>query len=183
MSYEAGEPKANDERSDQLTEALEIQPLTKNAFASFGDVIEVDPSRMRLINNGTTERYHALAEPVVVGQSERLIFNIFRGQPRRFPYVIGMMERHPFASQSFVPMSGRPFLVAVSADEDGRPGRPRVFLAKAHQGVNYFANIWHHPLMALGAVSDFLVVDRDNTTENIEEFFFEAPYRIEEPNL
>jgi ureidoglycolate lyase len=163
-----------------VSEILPIQPLTQDAFARFGDVIEADPARMRLINNGTTERYHALAEPVVVGQPERLIFNIFRGQPRCFPHLVDMMERHPFGSQSFMPLSLRPFLVAVSPDEAGRPGKPLVFLAAAHQGVNYFADTWHHPLMALGEVSDFLVVDRDNTAENLEEFFFETPYVIAE---
>lgn len=166
-----------------MTETLEIRPLTKTAFARYGDVIEADPSRMRLINNGTTERFHALAEPVVVGQPERLIFNIFRGQPRTFPYILDMMERHPFGSQSFMPLSGRPFLVAVADDEDGRPGRPLVFLSGAHQGVNYFADTWHHPLMVLGEISDFLVVDRDNTSENLEEFSFETAYRIAEPSL
>jgi ureidoglycolate lyase len=164
-----------------VTKSLEILPLTRSAFAPYGDVIEADPSTMRLINNGTTERFHALAEPVVVGQPERLIFNIFRGQPRRFPYEVGMMERHPYGSQSFVPLSGRPFLVGVSQDEDGKPGPPRIFLARADQGVNYFADTWHHPLMALGEVSDFLVVDRDNTAANLEEFFFEEPYLIAEP--
>ena len=160
---------------------LAILPLTKAAFAPFGEVIEADPSTMRLINNGTTERFHAVAAPVVVGEPERLIFSIFRGQARHFPHVVDMMERHPFGSQSFMPLSGRPFLVAVSADEGGRPGRPVVFLARADQGVNYFANTWHHPLMALGETSDFLVVDRDNTGANLEEFFFEAPYAIEDP--
>jgi len=170
-------------KANELTEILEILPLTQEAFAPYGDVIEANPSKMRLINNGTTERYHALAEPVVVGAPERLILNIFRGQPRQFPYEVGMMERHPFGSQSFVPLSGRPFLVGVSDDVDGKPGRPRIFLAAAHQGVNYFPNTWHHPLMALGGVSDFLVVDRDNTAANLEEFFFEMPYQISEPSL
>ncbi|MGF9563600.1 ureidoglycolate lyase [Neorhizobium sp. JUb45] len=166
-----------------MTDILDILPLTQAGFDRFGDVIEADPSRMRLINNGTTERFHALAEPVAIGQPERLIFNIFRGQPRKFPHAIDMMERHPFGTQSFVPLSGRPFLVAVSDDEGGRPGRPLVFLAQAHQGVNYFANTWHHPLMVLADVSDFLVVDRDNTAENLEEYFFETAYRITEPDL
>lgn len=166
-----------------LTEILEILPLTKSAFAPYGDVIEADPSKMRLINNGTTERYHGLAAPVLVGEPEGLIFNIFRGQPRHFPYVIDMMERHPYGSQSFVPLSGRPFLIGVSDDEEGRPGRPKIFLAAAHQGVNYFPNTWHHPLMALSEVSDFLVVDRDNTAANLEEFSFETPYQIQEPKL
>jgi ureidoglycolate lyase len=164
-----------------LTIDLPIHPLTKAAFAPYGDVIEAEPSKMRLINNGTTQRFHALAEPLVVGEQERLIFNIFRSQPRRFPYTVAMMERHPFGSQSFVPLSGRPFLVGVSDDEAGRPGRPMIFLAQAHQGVNYFPGIWHHPLMALGEVSDFLVVDRDNPAANLEEFTFDTPFLIREP--
>ena len=40
---------------------LEVRPLTKAAFAQFGDVIETEGADMRLINNGTTERYHDLA--------------------------------------------------------------------------------------------------------------------------
>jgi ureidoglycolate lyase len=164
-----------------VTETLEILPLTRSAFAPYGEVIEADPSTMRLINNGTTERYHAVAAPVGVG--DRLVFNIFRGQPRQFPYSVGMMERHPYGSQSFMPLSGRPFLVGVSADDGGRPGKPQIFLARADQGVNYFANTWHHPLMVLGEVSDFLVVDRDNTGANLQEFVFDMPYIIAEPSL
>lgn len=166
-----------------MTRSLTIRILDRQSFAPFGDVVEADPATMRLINGGTTERFHALASPDVAGEGARVILNIFRGQPRRFPYEITMMERHPLGSQSFTPLSGRAFLVAVSPDEAGRPGQPQVFLAKAHQGVNYHRNVWHHPLMALGEISDFLVADRDGPGNNLEEFFFEEPYRIEEPAL
>ncbi|MCF6367519.1 ureidoglycolate lyase [Rhizobium halophilum] len=160
---------------------LPIRPLTAATFAPFGDVIEADPSTMRLINGGTTERFHRLS--VAEAEGEGVIISLFRGQPRRFPYEIAMMERHPFGSQSFSPLSGRPFLVAVAEDEDGRPGQPQVFLATGRQGVNYRRNVWHHPLMALGDVSDFLVVDRDRPETNLEEFAYETPYLIEEPRL
>lgn len=137
---------------------------------------------MRLINGGTTERFHALATAEALGEGASVILNIFRGQPRRFPYAVDMMERHPFGSQSFSPLSGRPFLVVVAMDEGGQPGVPQVFLAGAHQGVNYRANTWHHPLMSLGAVSDFLVVDRVGPGNNLEEYFYSEPFTIEEPN-
>lgn len=166
-----------------MTDLLSVQPLTAAAFSPFGEVIEADPSTMRLINGGTTERFHALFSPEVSGEGARVIVNVFRGQPRSFPYEIGMMERHPLGSQSFSPLSGRSFLVAVSPDEGGRPGRPEVFLARPDQGVNYRRNVWHHPLMAIGAVSDFLVVDRDGPGNNLEEHFFATPYRILEPHL
>ena len=162
-----------------MPQTLPIRALTKATFAPFGEVIEADPATMRLINNGTTERFHRLG--VVETEGEGAIISLFRGQPRQFPYAITMMERHPFGSQSFHPLSGRPFLVAVAEDDGGRPGRPEVFLATGSQGVNYRCNVWHHPLMALGEVSDFLVVDRDRPETNLEEFVYETPYMIEEP--
>lgn len=164
-----------------MSATLTVRPLTAEAFAPYGEVIEPRASAMRLINGGTTERHHALAVADVTGEGARVILNIFRGAARRFPYALDMVERHPFGSQSFSPLSGRPFLVVVAPDEGGRPGRPEVFLASGGQGVNYRRNVWHHPLMALGATSDFLVVDREGPGVNLEEFFYETPYRIEEP--
>ncbi|OWV76609.1 ureidoglycolate hydrolase [Rhizobium sp. R339] len=166
-----------------MSEFLDIRPLSRSAFAAFGEVIEADPASMRLINSGTTERFHALAVAEAAGEGARVIVNLFRGQPRSFPYAVDMMERHPLGSQSFSPVSGRPFLVVVSEHENGRPGRPQVFLARGDQGVNYRRNVWHHPLMALGEASDFLVVDRDGPGNNLEEFFFETPFIIREPAL
>lgn len=163
--------------------SLPVVPLTAEAFYPFGDVLEADASKMHLINGGTTERFHALADTEALGEGARIILNIFRGQPRSFPYAIDMMERHPFGSQSFTPLSGRPFLVVVALDEAGKPGLPQVFLAGSYQGVNYRANVWHHPLMALEAVSDFLVADRAGAENNLEEYFYKTPFIIEEPSL
>ena len=164
-----------------MAEKLEIRPLTQEAFAPFGTVIEANPASMRYINGGTTERYHALAEAEAVGEDAKVIINLFRGSPRAFPYVIDMMERHPFGSQSFSPLDDRPWLVVVAEDVDGKPGRPQVFRAGGRQGVNYRRNVWHHPLIAVGAVSDFLVVDRLGGGVNLEEVFLEEPFIIEKP--
>lgn len=166
-----------------MPDLLTIEPLTAEAFSPFGEVLEADPSTRRLINGGTTERFHALSTAQIAGEGARVIFSIFRGQPRAFPYDLTMMERHPFGSQSFSPLSSRPFLVAVSEDQRGRPERPRVFLARPGQGVNYHRNVWHHPLLAVGEVSDFLVVDRDGPGSNLEEYVFEKSFIILEPHL
>jgi len=160
---------------------LTIEPLTKEAFAPFGTVIEADPASMRLINGGNTERFHALAEADVIGEGARVVINIFRGEPRAFPYRLAMMERHPLGSQSFSPLEDRPWLAVVAEDEGGRPGRPRVFLASGRQGVNYGRNVWHHPLMAIGSVSNFLVVDRTGPGRNLEESFYDEPFVIPDP--
>lgn len=163
------------------SQTLDILPLSKSTFAPYGEVIEADPASMRLINGGTTQRFHALATAEASGEGARVIISLFRGQPRAFPYSIDMMERHPFGSQSFSPLSSTPFLVIVAKDEAGRPGRPQVFLARGDQGVNYRANVWHHPLMALGGTCDFLVVDRDGPGNNLQEFFFDTAFIIGAP--
>ncbi|UWF59404.1 ureidoglycolate lyase [Brucella sp. 2716] len=161
-------------------ETLTVEPLTKEAFAPFGDVIEVEGAQLRLINNGTTERYHDLARVEAAGTQARVLINIFRGQSFAAPIDIVMMERHPFGSQAFIPLNGRPFLVVVAEDGGARPARPRAFLARGDQGVNYLRNIWHHPLLALEQKSDFLVVDRTGREDNLEEYFFsDRAYRIE----
>ena len=164
-----------------MSHLISIEPLTKEAFAPFGSVIEADPVSARFINGGNTERFHGLAVADAVGDGARVIINIFRGQARAFPYRLAMMERHPLGSQSFSPLDDRPWLAVVAEDEGGRPGRPRVFLASGRQGVNYGRNVWHHPLMAVDAASDFLVVDRDGPDNNLEEFFYEEPFVILDP--
>lgn len=162
------------------SETLAVEPLTKAAFASFGDVIETESAERRLINNGTTERFHDLARVEAAGSDARVLVNIFRGQAFSSPIDIRMMERHPYGSQAFMPLGGRPFLAVVAQDIAGRPGRPRVFLARGDQGVNYGRNVWHHPLLALQQASDFLVVDRAGREDNLEEYVFpDLSYRIE----
>ncbi|OYD55049.1 hypothetical protein CGK74_02250 [Thauera propionica] len=41
------------------------------------------------------------------------------------------------------------------------------------QGVNYLAGVWHHPLLALDAVSDFIVIDRKGPGLNCDEVMLE----------
>ena len=63
--------------------SLTLELLTREAFAPFGDVIELDGARHFPINGGTTERFHDLAR-VDVGRDGggRPLNNVFRGQPR-----------------------------------------------------------------------------------------------------
>ncbi|MFN3985440.1 MAG: ureidoglycolate lyase [Rhodocyclaceae bacterium] len=153
---------------------LTAAPLTREAFAPFGEVIEAsDAVRHFTINGGNTERYHDLAR-IEPGADGRAIVSIFRGQPRTLPFTVQMMERHPLASQAFIPLSGRPYLVVVAP-----PGPPpgandlQVFLARPDQGVNYAPGVWHHPLLALDDVSDFIVIDRAGPGHNCDEITIE----------
>ena len=157
---------------------ITIEPLKREAFSPFGQVIEMAAAHHYPINSGKTERYHDLARIELGGVHHRPMISLFRGQPYALPLSLKMVERHPLGSQAFYPLSDRPFLVIVAPDEHGKPGTPRAFRTSPGQGVNIAMNTWHGVLTAQAAVSDFIVVDRGGDGNNLEEFFFEVPYTV-----
>ncbi|ACC71766.1 ureidoglycolate lyase [Paraburkholderia phymatum] len=158
---------------------LRIERLTREAFAPFGDVIELDGARHYPINEGTTERYHDLAKVDVGTQGGRPLINVFRAQPRAWPIDIAMMERHPLGSQAFVPLSDAPYLIVVAPAGELDQSKLKAFSTHGWQGVNYAKGVWHHPLLALGRVSDFLVVDRGGEGPNCDELALPQAWRLE----
>lgn len=159
---------------------LTPRPLDADAFRPFGEVIEPDnATEIRLINNGTTTRFHDIAPVDVASGGGHALISIFRGKPFALPLDISMLERHPLGSQAFMPLDARPYLVVVAPDEGGQPGEPVAFVASGKQGVSYAKGTWHHPLISLEDMSDFLVVDRGGTGSNLVEFFLPEPVRIE----
>jgi ureidoglycolate lyase len=155
-----------------------IEPLTPEAFAPFGQVIQMEGAEHYPINNGMTERYHDLAKVELGGVHARPLISIFRGQPYELPLTLKLVERHPLGSQAFYPLGDLPFLVVVASDLSGVPDTPRAFLAAPRQGVNIAMNTWHGVLTPLHQVSDFLVVDRGGEGNNLEEHHFDVPHII-----
>ena len=151
---------------------LKAVPLTAEAFAPFGDVIQMAGTTPRMINEGTCERFDDLAPVDVLANSGRPLISIFKAAPRPLPFEVRVLERHPLSSQAFYPLDGVPFLVVVA--EDGDTDTPwsrriRAFLAAGNQGVSYRRNTWHHALLAIGQTSHFLVVDRGGPGKNCDE--------------
>jgi ureidoglycolate lyase len=148
---------------------IAIEPLTREAFADFGDVIELEGANHYPINLGTTERYHDLAAVDTALEGGRTLINVFRGIARPMPFELRMMERHPLGSQAFLPLSTKPYLVVVAPRGVLHPDALRAFLTSGWQGVNYARDVWHHPLLALGETSDFIVIDRGGPGDNLVE--------------
>jgi len=159
---------------------LPLQALTAQAFAPFGQVLACEGARHYPINEGTTQRYDDLAR-IDAAPPGRVIVSIFRGQPRTFPLPITMLERHRLGSQTFVPLQGTPYLVVVAepGSPDSVPGRLHAFHARGDQGVNYAPGVWHHPLIAVGQVSDFLVIDRRGDERDCDEAELAQAYLLE----
>jgi ureidoglycolate lyase len=157
---------------------IRVEPLTRDAYAPFGQVIETEGAQSFPINGGMTQRFHDLAQIELAGENARALVSIARGQPYSLPLELKMMERHPLGSQAFHPLSPRMFLTIVAPDEDGRPGQPRAFMTAPGQGINMKRNTWHAVLTPFGEMQDFLIIDRGGDGNNLEEFFFETPYVI-----
>ena len=159
-----------------MTREIAAEPLTPEGFAPFGDVLEAAGEPDRIINQGLCGRWHDKAR-LDVGDG-RAGISLFNAEPRALPYRLEMLERHPEGSQAFLPMSLNPFLVIVAPDEGGAPGRPRAFLTRPGQGVNYARGTWHGVLTPLHAPGLFAVVDRIGNGANLEEHWLETPYDI-----
>lgn len=157
-------------------QALAIEQLTRLAFAPFGDVIEPASAReVYAINDGSATRFHGLARIDAAAGQGLAILSIFRAEPRQLPFTVAMLERHPLGSQAFVPLGPAPYLVVVAT---GEGATPRVFRAENGQGVNFHRGTWHHPLLALERVSDFLVIDREGDDANCDEVRLAVTYVI-----
>lgn len=158
---------------------LIAQPLTAEAFAPFGDVIETRGAEHFPINGGRCERYHDLARVQLEGEGARPLISIFRSAAVTRPVVVDRVERHPLGSQAFMPLAGQRFLVVVAPPgSEPAPDALAVFMTDGRQGVNYHAGVWHAPLLALESESDFLVVDRGGPGANCDEILLARPVRI-----
>lgn len=158
---------------------LIIEPLTKEAFAPFGDVIETDGSDHFMINNGSTQRFHRLAEVQTATPDDKAIISIFRAEALQMPLIISMLERHPQGSQAFVPLLGNPFLIVVAPIGDEPDSElTRAFVTNGRQGVNYHRGVWHHPVLTIEKRDDFLVVDRSGAGNNCDEHFFAESQKL-----
>ena len=145
-----------------------LEPLTAEAFAPFGEVLEApaEPGRTyfdRALGNRREGPWPSISI------SHRL--------PVTLPLVSTTMERHPTSSQSFIPMEAGRWLVLVAPhDALGGPdmARARAFLARPDQGVTYGVDVWHHPSTVFDRPARFAIVMwRDGTARDDE--FVEVP--------
>lgn len=154
---------------------LVATPLTADAFAPFGEVLEGPPAPGRVAADGALESRRDDLRP-----SLALVLKA----PAALPLDSATMERHPFSSQSFIPLDAGRWLVAVApADAAGGPdmARAQAFLARPDQGVTYGAGIWHHPFTVLDRPARFAVLMWKSGTAQDDVFVATAPFRIVQP--
>jgi ureidoglycolate lyase len=135
------------------------EPLDPASFAPYGTVLDFDPARGRLVNEGTALRADSRAL-FDHAPGTRPILAFYRLQPQDAPLRLTLFERHPASSQSFVSVSVPRFLVVVApTGGDGLPivSEARAFVGRRGSGISYRRDQWHMPVMALGEGGDLLM--------------------------
>ena len=152
------------------------QPLTKEAFAPFGDVIDV-PNEA-----GRTYYEDALGNLRPTAHAS-LSVSLKLETPDR-PLRADLLERHEFSSQTFVPIDVARWLIVVAPHAAaGGPDTKsvRAFIATGLQGVTYKPNTWHHGLTVLDKPGRFAVFMWRVGGKGDEEFVPVAPFTIRIP--
>jgi ureidoglycolate lyase len=149
------------------------QPLTREAFAPFGDVIDVPESPGRTYYDDALGNLRADARA-------SLSLSLKPETPDR-PLQTDYLERHEFSSQTFVPIDVARWLIVVAPH--ARAGGPdiagiRAFIATGRQGVTYRPNTWHHGLTVLDRPGRFAVFMWRDGGKGDEEFVSVPPFTI-----
>ncbi len=150
--------------------ALKPIPVSAEAFAPDGKVLDKAAATTFNINDGYAVRYDSLAVAEIQDGTAQLA--IFSAKKRAYPMEIDMMERHPLGTQAFYPLQAVAWYAIVSNAEVPAADNLTAFSVPADVGLQYNRNIWHYPLLIEADSQDFLIMDYsgDKGKENLEIF-------------
>ncbi|MCU0696687.1 MAG: ureidoglycolate lyase [Myxococcaceae bacterium] len=140
---------------------VRAEPLSVEAFAPFGDVVSAGLRAGQSANQGTATRFDWCTELVNARAGARANVSVFRSVAKTLPFELKLLEHHPCSTQAFLPMVCQRFLVCVAPTAAGggpEVGGLRAFVCGPGQGINYRVGTWHHPIVALGADADFVML-------------------------
>lgn len=164
---------------------VDLQPLDREAFAPFGEVLAAPAGPGRRVNLGTAARSDRVASPESTRPAARPNVALFRCDPQALPFRVGLLERHPHSSQLFASLRGGSWLVVVAPSLPG--GGPDTASARAFRcgpghGVNLARGTWHHPIVAIGEPAELLMLAwEDGGPGDCEESPLAEPFEVAPP--
>jgi ureidoglycolate lyase len=167
---------------------LHVVPLCVESFKPYGDVIQYNSKDANKANQGSASRVDFLTQLQNLRPDANANLCLFRSSPITLPLEIKLLERHQYSSQMFIPMtkSIASYIVIVALDKGNEPDLTtlRAFKGNSLQAFNYHANVWHHPMLSLDSVIDFVCLvwekreKSTKVTDDCEEFHFERKIMI-----
>ena len=150
------------------------EPLNAEVFDPFGQVLEGPAEPGRTFFNEILEnaRVNANVDLSIVTISP----------VNELPIQAKILERHPYSSQTFIPIKAARYLVVVAPDKhDGNPdlGGVKCFLANGRQSITYRRGVWHHGMTVLDEEAQMAVLMWCDGGSSDEEFLdIDAPFEV-----
>ena len=163
-----------------MTITLKPEPLTRERFAPYGDVIETSRDASDGMNEARFERFDDLCKIDLINDG-RIAVSIARCRtPTSLPLRLDTVERHPLGSQAFVPLSPCKMVIVVAPPEESVDASSlRAFETNGRQGINYHRGTWHMPLIAFEAGQEYLIIDRGGDEPNCDTHTLDDPIFLE----
>ena len=157
---------------------LIIKEVNKENFSKFGQIISTKDIKSESINSDTTKSFYDIVNIEILGNDHQCRVNIFKAKKRQFPIHIGMLENHPFSSQTFIPLQKTTFIVVVAPiSKIPDINLIEAFIISPEEGINFKSKVWHFPLIAIED-SNFLTIDKKDPLNNLEIFNFQNNDKI-----
>lgn len=167
--------------ADTTTLSLKPEPLTRERFAPYGDVVEGALDGPSVMNEARFQRFDDLCD-VDLGDGDVSISIARCRAPTVLPLRVDRVERHPLGSQAFVPLKPCRMVVVVAPPGEAVDAEDlRAFVTNGRQGINYHRGTWHMPLIAFDAGQDFLIVDRGGEEANCDTHSLDQIVMLEAP--
>lgn len=151
------------------TRVLDVKPATAEALAAYGQIIG-SSSGVAFNASGFYDGKVRTCNPTEFKSDEDTTLSLAAIDRR--PMEVRYMEQHFKHTQSFIPLSGKPF-VAVMAPPNGKetPDLDDVeaFLFDGSAGFTMKLGTWHEFPFALTDGTEVIVILRNETSRNLEQ--------------
>ncbi|WCE28888.1 ureidoglycolate lyase [Vibrio sp. SCSIO 43137] len=167
-----------------MRRVLNIEPLTQEAYAEFGDVIEFDiqdNDDFQMKNDGSAKRYRDFTQAGYPVDDDTDI-GIFKIMPLHASNKVPMVERHPKGIQSMIPLSRQQLVIVVAPPSDEpQIEHLRAFITNGQQGITYRTGVWHCPLRSLCKTDEdyVLAIDHKGGKNNCDMVYFDETTDVE----
>ena len=164
---------------------LRAVPLTEEAYEPYGKVIAAsDRNPWRPANMGTSKRFNHLCEVDNLRQGvAKLNVCIFQCSPlAQLPLEMKLLEKHEHSTQAFIPIDKTSRYLAIVCLGGDKPDLSTLcaFVVEGPCGISYYPGVWHYPMTALDAQTDFTcLVYEDGTKDDCTVVQLERPMLIE----
>lgn len=154
-----------------MTMTLKAEPLTRERFSPYGEVIETSRDTADAMNAARFQRFDDLCTVDLINEGQVAVSIARCRTPTSLPLRLDMVERHPLGSQAFIPLSPCKMVVVVAPPaESVDVSSLRAFVSNGRQGINYHRGTWHMPLISFAEGQEYLIIDRGGREPNCEEF-------------